>query len=216
MGYLDQDRPLHRSFRVGEMLTYGRHLNPGWDDAAARRWLDELEIPLRARIGQLSGGQRAQVALLLCMAKRPDLLLLDEPVASLDPLARQRQFAALMGMVAERGTTVLLSSHIISELEPVCDSLVLLSASRVQLAGRIDDLLAGHTLLVGPPADRSVRGLDVVSRADTSRQSTVLVRGAPPPLGEAWQVLRPNLDELIVAYMANPRAGTGADDGSPS
>jgi ABC-2 type transport system ATP-binding protein len=137
LGYLEQVRPIYRRFRVGEMLAVGRKLNPNWDDASARNWLDELGIPLDARVRNLSGGQQAQVALAICMAKRADLLLLDEPVASLDPLARMRLLQALMASVADRGTTVLLSSHIISELEPVCEYLIILSSSKVQVAARI-------------------------------------------------------------------------------
>jgi ABC-2 type transport system ATP-binding protein len=131
VGYLDQFHPLFRYFRVDEMLAFGRKLNRRWDDTSARTWLEDLGIPLDRRVGRLSGGQQAQVALTVCMAKRPDLLLLDEPVASLDPLARKRLLQALMGTVADRGTTVFMSSHIISELEPVCNYLIVLSASRV-------------------------------------------------------------------------------------
>ena len=148
VGYLDQFHPLYRYFSVAEMLAVGRKLNPRWDDASARQWLKDLGIPLDKTIGRPSGGQQAQVALTLCLAKRPDFLLLDEPVASLDPLARKRLLQVLMGTVADRGTTVFLSSHIISELEPVCNYLIVLSSSRVQMAGSVEDLLADHWLLV--------------------------------------------------------------------
>lgn len=203
VGYLDQLQPLYRYFRVAEMLRLGRKLNSSWDDAAARSWLGELGIPLEKRVGRLSGGQQAQVALTLCMAKKPDLLLLDEPVASLDPLARKRLLQALMGTVADHGTTVFLSSHIVSELEPVCDYLVILSASRVLLAGRIDDLLADHHLLVGPHDHNPLPDVDVVSTTRTSRQTTLLVRGALPTLDSKWQCLQPDLEEVVIAYLAN-------------
>lgn len=217
MGYLDQLHPMYRRFRVGEMLTFGRRLNPGWDDEAAHRWLDELGIPLNARVRQLSGGQQAQVALALCLAKRADLLLLDEPVASLDPLARMRLLQVLMGTVAERGTTVLLSSHIISELEPVCDYLIIMSSSTVQVASSIDDLLAGHRLLTGPAGDPPDFDGQVVSIDRTPRQTTVLVRGTPPPLGPGWEALEPNLEEVVVAYLANPgKKMTESADGASS
>ena len=209
VGYLDQFHPLYRYFRVDEMLEVGRRLNRRWDDVAARGWLGELGIPMEKRVGRLSGGQQAQVALTLCMAKQPDLLLLDEPVASLDPLARKRLLQALMGTVADRGTTVFLSSHIISELEPVCDYLIVLSASRVQTAGRIDDLLADHRLLVGPQSHQPPPGVDVISTNRTSRQATFLVRGAPPALGPDWQSLQPDLDEVVIAYLSNPEAQGG-------
>jgi ABC-2 type transport system ATP-binding protein len=206
VGYLDQFHPLYRYFSVAEMLAVGRRLNAHWDDASARKWLTELAIPLDKRVGRLSGGQQAQVALTLCMAKRPDLLLLDEPVASLDPLARKQLLQALMGTVADRGTTVFLSSHIISELEPVCDYLIVLSASRVQTAGRIDELLASHRLLVGPRREQPPDGLEVIAVTQTSRQSSYLVRGAPPSLGEEWQDLQPDLEEVVIAYLSNPDA----------
>lgn len=149
VGYFDQLRPLYTSFRVKDMLTFGRRLNPNWDDDATHQWLRDLEIPLKQKVGNLSLGQQAEVALTVCMGKRPDLLLLDEPVASLDPLARRQLLQTLMGTVAERGTTVFLSSHIVSELEPVCDRLIILSASRVQLSGTVESILADHRLLVG-------------------------------------------------------------------
>jgi ABC-2 type transport system ATP-binding protein len=208
VGYLDQFHPLYRYFSVAEMLAVGRRLNARWDDDSARKWLEELAIPLDKRVGRLSGGQQAQVALTLCMAKRPDLLLLDEPVASLDPLARKRLLQVLMGTVAERGTTVFLSSHIISELEPVCDYLIVLSSSRVQTAGRIDELLANHRLLVGPGRDQPPEGLEVIAVTQTSRQASYLVRGTPPTLGAEWQDLQPDLEEVVIAYLSNPDAHT--------
>jgi ABC-2 type transport system ATP-binding protein len=206
VGYLDQFHPLYRYFSVAEMLAVGRRLNARWDDASARQWLEDLAIPLDKRVGRLSGGQQAQVALTLCMAKQPDLLLLDEPVASLDPLARKRLLQALMGSVADRGTTVFLSSHIISELEPVCDYLIVLSASRVQTAGRIDELMASHRLLVGPRGEQPPDGLEVIAVTQTSRQSSYLVRGAPPTLGAEWQDHQPDLEEVVIAYLSNPDA----------
>ncbi|MHB1711508.1 MAG: ABC transporter ATP-binding protein [Acidimicrobiales bacterium] len=209
VGYLDQFHPQYRYLTVGEMLSVGRRLNSRWDDASARRWLDELGIPMDKRVGRLSGGQQAQVALTLCMAKRPDLLLLDEPVASLDPLARKRLLQVLMGTVADRGTTVFLSSHIISELEPVCDHLIVLSSSKVQATGSIDDLLADHRLLVGPESDVLPPGVEVIATTRTSRQTTLLVRGAPPSLGPAWQSIQPDLEEVVIAYLSNPDARAG-------
>jgi len=206
VGYLDQFHPLYRYFSVAEMLAVGRRLNPRWDDASACQWLEELGIPMDRRVGRLSGGQQAQVALTLCLAKRPDLLLLDEPVASLDPLARKRLLQILMGTVADRGTTVFLSSHIISELEPVCNYLIVLSSSRVQMAGSVDDLLANHWLLVGPQTDQPPPGVEVVASTRTSRQTTFLIRGATPSQGPDWQSIQPNLEEIVIAYLSNPDA----------
>jgi ABC-2 type transport system ATP-binding protein len=207
IGYFDQLRPLYGSFRVEEMLAFGRRLNSKWDHASARQWLDDLDIPMKEKVGKLSLGQQAEVALAVCMGKQPDLLLLDEPVASLDPLARTQLLRNLMAAVAERGTTVFLSSHIVSELEPVCDNLIILSASKVQITDTIDDLLAGHRLLVGPREQVHLEDLDVISRQETGRQMTLLVRGAPPRPGPEWQDLQPGLDEIVLAYLATPTKG---------
>jgi ABC-2 type transport system ATP-binding protein len=207
LGYFDQLRPLYPGFRVEDMLTFGRRLNPTWDDAAARLWLDDLGISTKDTVGKLSVGQKAEVALVICMGKRPDLLLLDEPVASLDPLARRQLLQTLMGTVAEHGTTVFLSSHIVSELEPVCDNLIILSASHVQVTGSIESLLADHRILMGPRTDQPPSGVDVISSTETGRQTTLLVRGASSTmLGPDWQDLQPGLDEIVLAYLARPPA----------
>lgn len=204
MGYLDQLHPLYGGFKVKEMLRLGQKLNSTWDEESANQWLGEHSIPMDQKVGGLSLGQQAQVALALCMAKRPDLLLLDEPVASLDPLARHQLLQTLMGTVAERGTTVFLSSHIISELEPVCDTLIILSSSRVQITGTIDGLLATHRLIIGPRVSKHISGVTVVSVQDTGRQTTLLVRGSPLTLSDDWQVIEPSLEEIVLAYLANP------------
>src|SRR5205085_6599575 len=150
VGFVAQDSPLYRSFSVADTLTLGRRLNAHFDAAWAQERLGKLRIPLERKVGELSGGQRAQVALAVALAKRPQLLLLDEPVASLDPLARREFLTALMDAVAEDGLSVVLSSHLIADLERACDYLVLLLSAEVRLAGDIDDLLASHRLLIGP------------------------------------------------------------------
>jgi ABC-2 type transport system ATP-binding protein len=149
IGYLDQERPLYKTFRVSEMLRVGKELNRRWDDAKAHEYLEDLGIPLASRIGKLSVGQQAQVSLTLCLAKRPELLLLDEPVAALDPLARSQLMQVLLGSVTDEGTTVLLSSHALADLDVVCDYLIILSSSRVLLAGDLESLraLLGVTVL---------------------------------------------------------------------
>jgi ABC-2 type transport system ATP-binding protein len=210
LGYFDQVRPLYEHFRVEEMLTLGRRLDSNWDDAAARGWLSDLQIPLKAKVKNLSEGQRAEVALTVCLAKQPDLLLLDEPVASLDPLARSQLLQALMGAVAERGTTVFLSSHIVSELEPVCDHLIILSSSRVLIAGAIGDLRGEHRILVGTRENLPPAGLNVVSSSETGRQRTLLIRGSSPSPDSGWQELQPSLEEIVLAYLANPTQSGGA------
>ena len=177
MGYFDQLRPLYSGLRVDETLRFGEKLNKRWDNNAAVGWLNELDVPLTQRVGRLSLGQQALVALAVCMGKRPDLLLLDEPVASLDPLARRRLLETLLGTVAEQGTTVFLSSHIISELEPVCDHLIILSSSSVRISGATDELLVEHAVLVGPSDEPSPSGVEIISTRKAERQSTLLVRG---------------------------------------
>jgi ABC-2 type transport system ATP-binding protein len=202
-GFLSQGKPLYQAFTVEEMLHAGRALNPDWDDAYARRLVEEANVPFRAKIRTLSGGQRTRVALALTLGRRPGLVLLDEPLADLDPLARQEVMQALLAEVAETGTSVLLSSHVIADLDGICDHLLLLSDGRVRLAGNVDDLLAEHRLLIGP------RSLDVpshavVERRDTERQSTVLMRG-PGEVREA-ETHEPTLEELALAYLRAGRA----------
>jgi ABC-2 type transport system ATP-binding protein len=201
--YLDQDRPLYKDFRVEEMLRFGRELNPRWDNERARRHLEELRIAQASRVGQLSGGQQAQVALTMCLAKRPELLLLDEPVAALDPLAREDLMQILLQSVADDGTTVLLSSHAVTDLATICDYVIILSASRVQFAGELDHVLDVHRLLVGPTGSVSATldGATVISSITAGRQTTMLVRAEQPIINPSWEVFEPNLDEIVLAYL---------------
>jgi ABC-2 type transport system ATP-binding protein len=214
IGYLAQEIPLYRRLSAEDHIRAGAHLNPRWDDAAARARLNELRIPLGQPVGTLSGGQRAQVALSLALAKRPRVLLLDEPVAALDPLARRQFLATLTSAVAEApgDLTVLLSSHVIADVERVCDHLVLLAASRVQLCGDIEELLAVHKLLVGPRKDTSAleRTHTVVEATRTDRQSTMLVRLGGPVLDPAYQVSDVSLEDLVLGYMGAEAAPTRA------
>ncbi len=209
IGFVAQDVPLYRSFTVRELLALGRHTNPRWDGEFAVARLQDAGIDLGQRAGTLSGGQRAQVALTLALAKRPRLLLLDEPLASLDPLARREFLQALMEGVADGGLTVVLSSHLIADLERVCDYLVVLSAARTQVAGDIDQLLASHRILTGPRRDvvAGAAGVAaVVQQAHTERQSTLLVRTSGPIVDPAWSVAEIGLEELVLAYLGRPQA----------
>ena len=203
VGFVAQDSPLYRSFSVADTLTLGRHLNAHFDEAWAQERLRKLRIPLERKVGELSGGQRAQVALAVALAKRPQLLLLDEPVASLDPLARREFLTALMDAVAEDGLSVILSSHLLADVEHSCDYLILLMASEVRLDGDLDDLLAAHRLLVGPRKRISPGGgiAAVVRESHSDRQSTLLVRTDGPIADPAWSVHEVDLEELILAYM---------------
>jgi ABC-2 type transport system ATP-binding protein len=205
IGFVAQDTPLYKDFTAAELVTMGGKLNRRWDAELARSRLAQLGIPPRQPVGKLSGGQRAQVALALALAKRPQLLLLDEPIASLDPLARREFLQSLMGSVAEAGTTVLLSSHLLGDLERVCDYLIVLHAARVQLVGAVDDLVAEHRLLVGPRhGGEPVAGVAAVVRAShTDRQSTLLVRTAGAVDDPVWTVHEVTLEDVILAYLAD-------------
>jgi ABC-2 type transport system ATP-binding protein len=205
IGFVAQDTPLYRDFTADELVTMGAKLNRRWDAALARTRLAQLGIPPRKPVGKLSGGQRAQVALALALAKRPRLLLLDEPVASLDPLARREFLQSLMGSVADAGTTVLLSSHLLADLERVCDYLIVLHAAQVQLVGGVDELVAEHRQLVGPRhGNDPIAGVAAVVRAShTDRQSTLLVRTDGPITDPTWTVREVTLEDLILAYLAD-------------
>ena len=208
LGFVAQGVPLYPTFRVRELITLGGHLNPRWDEHLAAERLERLGIPFDRQAGTLSGGERAQVALALALAKRPELLILDEPVASLDPLARREFLSVLMEEVADTGVSVVLSSHLIGDLERVCDHLVVLSASRLQVAGPIDDLLASHRVMVGPRRESSLpSGVEaVVHRSDAERQSILMARVSGRVLDPAWTVRTPDLEELVLAYMSEPGA----------
>ena len=204
VGFVAQDTPLYRDFTARELITMGGKLNRRWDAALARERLAQLGIPPNLPVGKLSGGQRAQVALALALAKRPRLLLLDEPIASLDPLARREFMQALMGAVGESDTTVLLSSHLLADLERVCDYLIVLQTAHVQLVGPVDDLLAEHRTLVGPRTDSMpIPGVSSIVRAShTDRQSTLLARIHGPIPDPTWTVHEVTLEDLVLAYLA--------------
>ncbi len=209
LGFVAQDHPLYRNFTVEEMLKLGQQVNPGWDDQLALSRIQKLGIPLNRRTGKLSGGQQAQVALVLALAKRPNLLVLDEPLASLDPLARREFLRTLMDAVTETETTVLLSSHIISDLERICDYLVVLSASHVQVAGNIQQLLKEHTWLVGPHQDITAIGSihTIVEARHTERQTTVLIHTNGQIFDPSWEVRPVSLEDLVLAYLGQQAEG---------
>jgi ABC-2 type transport system ATP-binding protein len=216
VGFVAQEHPLYKGFAIGEMLTLGRKLNPSWDDAAARARIEDLGLPLGQKAGTLSGGQQAQVALTLALAKRPELLLLDEPVASLDPLARREFLQSVMAAVAETGMTVVLSSHIVADLERVCDHLVILAGGRIQLADSIEATLATHRLLTGPRSDpASVARLhNVIGESHTERQTTLLVRANGHVYDSRWQLHEVDLEEIVLAYLGY-QPGNGASTTMP-
>jgi ABC-2 type transport system ATP-binding protein len=209
VGFVAQDAPLYRDFTADEMLTMGDKLNRDFDLPFARERLAIVGVPLDRRVDRLSGGQRAQVALCLALAKRPRLLLLDEPLASLDPLARREFLATLMDSVAETSMTVLLSSHLVADLERVCDHLMVLRSGQVEVLGATDDLVAAHRVLIGPPQRRRPRiaGVEkVVSVANTDRQATLLVHTNGNILDPAWDQHPVSLEDIVLGYLASSSA----------
>ncbi|WP_117212699.1 ABC transporter ATP-binding protein [Allorhizocola rhizosphaerae] len=212
VGFVAQDHPLYRGFTVADLLHFGRSMNRRFDETTARKRLAELGIPLDRRAGRLSGGQQAQVALTLALAKQPRLLVLDEPAASLDPLARREFMSTLMGAVADSELTVLLSSHAIGELERVCDHLVLLRKGRMCLAGDTDELVAGHRVLSGPRPDANAAMQGLVAATHGPRQSHLLVRQpVTVPVHPHWEANPVSLEELVLAYLAQPETKEGRD-----
>jgi ABC-2 type transport system ATP-binding protein len=206
LGFVAQEVPLYRSFSVAEMLQFGARMNPAWDATFANDRVRQLGIPLDQRVGRLSGGQKAQVALLLALAKKPRLLLLDEPLASLDPLARQQFLKVLMEGTADTGMTVVLSSHLIADLERTCDYLILLSSARTQVAGAVEDLIQSHRVLIGArrEVERVAGVASIVRETHTSRQTTLFVRTNGAFLDADWMVQEVTLEELVIAYLENP------------
>ena len=203
VGFVAQDTPTYQSLSVADHLKMGALTNPTWDQHVAEGRIAQLGLDPKQKAGNLSGGQRAQLALTMAVAKRPELLLLDEPVASLDPLARREFLQVLMETVAEDEVSVVLSSHLMADLERVCDYLVVLVSSRVQLAGPVDDLLASHRRLIGPRRDPATMPGNqvVIESSHTERQSTFMVHTDDPILDPSWTVEEVGLEDLVLAYM---------------
>lgn len=207
VGYVAQDTPVYARLSIAQHLHMGAWLNPKWDRELAAQRIERLGLDPQQRAGSLSGGQRAQLALTLATAKRPELLLLDEPVASLDPLARREFLQSLMEVVAVHGASVVLSSHLVSDLERICDYLIVLVDSHVRVAGEISELLASHHRLSGPRRDSRTlpAGLELIEESHTDKQSTLLVRTHAPILDPAWSVTPITLEDLVLAYMSQAR-----------
>ncbi|ABW10796.1 ABC transporter related [Parafrankia sp. EAN1pec] len=213
VGFVAQGAPLYSDFTADELLVMGSKLNRGFEQASAREQLRRLDIPLHWRVGSLPGGQRVQVALTLALGKRPELLLLDEPAAGLDLLARREFLRTLMGSTAEQGATIVLSSHLIEDLDRVCDWLVIMSAGQVQVLGSVEELKARHKVLIGPVVigsahQKKIIGVAQVVRAShTDRQSTLLVRTDGVVHDPSWMVQDVSLQDLVLAYLADPAEG---------
>jgi ABC-2 type transport system ATP-binding protein len=210
IAFVAQDTPLYKNLSAAEMLHMTRNLNRRFDDRYAKARLGELGIPLERKAGKMSGGQQAQLALTLALARRPQLLVLDEPMAMLDPLARHDFMATVMTAIADNGVSVVLSSHVLAELERVADYLVLMSGGSVQVAGEVDDLLACHRVLTGPAAEAGdhTKRLNVVYARRGEAQAHLLVRtnGMTDPVPPGWEAHPVSLEELTLAYMRDPGA----------
>jgi ABC-2 type transport system ATP-binding protein len=219
VGYVAQDHPLYRDFTVADMFHLGRAMNPRWDQQLAQARMDGLGIPLKRKVKGLSGGQQAQVSLTMALAKRAPLVVLDEPVSSLDPVARLEFMGDVMAAVADGDLTFLISSHVVSELERYCDWLIILAGGHVQLAGPSDDLLAGHRLLTIPRAtpDAELPGT-ALHRVDGDRHSTVLVRAGADQVAErsrpGWRADPVSFEQLVMGYLQ--RRGTSVTHGDPA
>lgn len=241
VAYVAQDKPLYPRLTVAETLRVGRELNPSWDQAVAERVVGEADLPLAARISTLSGGQRTCVALALALGKRADLLVLDEPMADQDPLRRSRMMGALMAEAAEHGTTVVIATHVLAELDGVSDHLLLLGAGRLRLAGDTEAIQAAHTLVTGarpeaggtagarPEAERGAGtradspGLPpelaahtVVEARATGRQLTALIRPGRAALDGEWITREPSVEEIVLGYLRAPAAPPLLLDGGPA
>lgn len=208
IAFVAQDSPLYGSLSVADMLHLAGNLNRRFDQLYARARLAELSIPMKRKAGKLSGGQQAQLALTLALARRPRLLILDEPMAMLDPLARHDFMATVMTAMVDDGVTVVLSSHVLAELERVADYIILLSRGRVQVAGTVDDLLSSHRLLTGPAAQAdSYAERPVVHARRAQAHAHLLVQaGADDPVPLGWEVHSIGLEELALGYLREPDA----------
>ncbi len=210
IAFVAQDTPLYRNLSAADMLHLTRNLNRGFDQHYAETRLTELGIPLNRKAGKMSGGQQSQLALTLALARRPRLLVLDEPVAMLDPIARHDFMASVLTAATDGGVSVVLSSHVLAELERVADYLVLLSEGQLQVAGEVDDLLAGHRMLTGPTtlADRYSAGPVVHTRRGEALTHLLVRAGPDDPVPPGWEAHSVGMEELALAYLREPGAGS--------
>jgi ABC-2 type transport system ATP-binding protein len=210
IAFVAQDTPLYKNLSAADMLHVTRNLNRRFDQSSARARLAELGVPLKRKAGKLSGGQQAQLALTLALARRPRLLVLDEPVAMLDPIARHDFMATVLAAAADDGLSVLLSSHVLVELERTADYLIVLSGGRVQVAGEVDDLLASHRVLTGPAGPAATYAdWAVVHIRSGGAQAHVLVRAhSDDPVPPGWEAHAVGLEELALSYLREPDASS--------
>ena len=203
IGFVAQDRPLYRDLTVAESLELGRRLNETWDAAYVLARVTRFGLPMSRKIRTLSTGQRAQVALSLALGKRPELLLLDEPVANLDPVARLALFEELMSVVADDGLTVVFSANALADVERVCEHIVILVAGRPRLAGDTDELIESHVVAIGPRSQGiSASDGELIEARHADRQTIRLLRGPGPARVDDGTIVRPaTLEEIVLGYM---------------
>jgi ABC-2 type transport system ATP-binding protein len=208
IGFVAQDAPLYKHLSVADMLQVARNLNRGWDEVMVAGRVAALGLSTGTKVGALSGGQQAQLALTIALAKRPQLLILDEPLARLDPLARHEFMSALMATVAETGLSVVFSSHVVAELERMADYLIVLNGGRLQVAGEVDGLLATHRVLMGPAAVAAAARLNSVLTSGTGSQAHLLCRtaGANDPVPAGFSAQAASLEEIVLAYLRDQSA----------
>ncbi|HZT17682.1 MAG TPA: ABC transporter ATP-binding protein [Gaiellaceae bacterium] len=208
VGFVAQGAPLYRSFTVADAIEFARRTNTRWDDAIVAGLLTKIDS--RTRVAGLSAGDRARLALALVLGKRPRLLLLDEPFAGLDPLAGREFLQLLMDGVAETSATVVIASHVMADIERVCDHIVLLTGGGVRLEGNVEELLDTHRILVGPRRPLgTIRGVrEIVRERHSGRQLTLLAVTDGPIVDASWTVEPIGLEELLLAYMAPDRLPT--------
>jgi ABC-2 type transport system ATP-binding protein len=212
IAFVAQDTPLYKNLSARDLLHVTSNLNRRFEQRYAEQRLSELGIPLRRKAGKMSGGQQSQLALTLALARRPRLLMLDEPMAMLDPIARHDFMATVMTAVADDGVSVVLSSHVLAELERVADYLVLVSRGTVQMVGEVDDLLAHHRVLTGPSSEseRLAKLWSVVHITRAATQAHLVVRCDTTfdPVPPGWEAHSLTLEELTLAYLREPGAAS--------
>ncbi|MDA3646865.1 ABC transporter ATP-binding protein [Saccharopolyspora indica] len=209
VAYVAQQKPLYPGLTVSESLRFAARMNTRWDQAYAERLIRAAEVPFEAKVGKLSGGQRTRVALVLALGKRPGLLMLDEPLAELDPLARQATLRTLQEESRQHGIGILLSSHVLEELEAVCDHLVLLGGGRVRLDGSVADLVAGHRVLRGA-GQLPVAPGEVVDSGHSGHEQVLIAKRSAPVAEPGWREQEPRLNDIALAYMRNDDAEVAA------
>lgn len=212
--FVSQEKALYRHLKPADVLRIGARLNETWDGGKAQRWLERFEVPLDRACGKLSGGQQAQVTFAVALGSRPDVLLLDEPLANLDPLVRREVMAELLSEVADSGMTVVLSTHVVAELGGVADYLLLLAHGKLVVDGDMDELLAAHVRYVGPAAEHPPGPGEVVEARHRAGQSTFLVRlpeqARQPDVARPWTVQPVSLEDFVLAHLAATRKGATA------